>query len=470
VENQSISFILNNILIKENLNPTLPLLDFIRKEKHLKGTKEVCKEGDCGACTVLLGHLEDEQVIYKTITSCIYPIGNCSGKHVVTIEGINQQDLRVHQKAFADEHASQCGFCTPGFIMSLTSYLLNNKKYNLEKAINSLGGNICRCTGYHSIIRATQKVIKELNNVRKADLVKFLIKQNVIPEYFLDIKALLKQLKKEELAQNKKSNIFIGGGSDLFVQKADELLDDNVSFLSQQELNYIVENKNQIEIGGGTTFEEIKQSDLLTKIIPSIKDDIDLIASLPIRNSATLGGNLSNASPIGDFTIILLALNSILTLSNGNKERKLLLSDFYLDYKKLNKNKNEFIKSISFTIPQNPYYFSFEKVSKRTYLDIASVNSAILIEADRNKIKNLFVSAGGIAPIPKLLEKTNNFLIGKEITLENIDEALRIVQNEISPISDVRGSSGYKKLLLNQLIKAHFLKLFPKAIKETELI
>lgn len=465
-----LTFILNSSIIEEDVNPSFPLLDFIRKEKHLTGTKEVCKEGDCGACTVLLGELVDGKVKYKTVTSCIYPVGNCQGKHVVTIEGINKHELLLQQQIFADENASQCGFCTPGFIMSFTFYLLNNTKYSHDDAINAIAGNICRCTGYHSIIRAVDKVIDELKDVNERNHISYLIENNILPETFSNIEDRLKEIKLEQVEANEKSNVFIGGGSDLFVQKPDELLEKDVSFLDLKHLNYIIENNNRIELGGGTTFEEFKQSGILRKIIPTIERDIDLIASLPIRNSATIGGNLSNASPIGDLTIILLALHSKLILSDGNKERDLPLSEYYLDYKKLNKKENEFIKAVWFEIPQNKYYFSFEKVSKRTYLDIASVNSAMLIEIEGKEITNVFISAGGVAPIPKLLKETNQYLIGKEISIDTIDSALTIMQNEISPISDVRGSAEYKKLLLSQLFKAHFLKLFPAIINEKEFV
>ena len=467
---KNLSFILNDVEINIKVNPSLPLLDYIRKEKHLTGTKEVCKEGDCGACAVLFGEVIDNKLNYKTITSCIYPIGNCNGKHIVTIEGINKQELLLHQKAFVDENASQCGFCTPGFIISFTCYLLNNEKYNLDDAINSIAGNICRCTGYHSIERAMDTVIKELQTKNELDKIDYLIQQNIIPEYFKEIKKRLINLSLPQETIPDKSAIFIGGGSDLFVQKPDDLLEEEVYLITERKLNYIRESNSIIKIGSGTTFEEIKQSEILNKFFPSLKNDVDLIASLPVRNVATVGGNLSNASPIGDITIILLSLNANLTLSDGEQERNLPLKEFYLDYKKLNKQKIEFIKEVSFHIPPKKFYFNFEKVSKRTYLDIASVNSAILIEVDNDKIISASISAGGVAPIPKLLVQTNDYLKGKKISIDIIDEALQITQSEISPISDVRGSAEYKRLLLNQLIKAHFVKLFPQKIFENELV
>ncbi len=470
MKKQTITFVLNNNVIQADVNPSLPLLDFIRKEKHLTGTKEVCKEGDCGACTVLLGSLMDKEIIYKTITSCIYPIANCRGKHVVTIEGINKVDLLFHQQAFLAENASQCGFCTPGFLMSATCYFLNNKFYRMEEAVNAIAGNICRCTGYHSIKRAMQTTIDELNNGKSDDHVEYLIKQNIIPGYFASVKEKLLELKTSRKVPIKKSNLYIGGGSDLFVQRADALLEEEAGYISDFELNYIYEENNKIVLGSAVTFGMIKESEVFQKYFPSIKKDIDLVASLPVRNAATIGGNLTNASPIGDLTIILLALNSIITLSDGLTERALPLKEYYIDYKKLNKQKDEFVKEVSFDMPIKDYFFSFEKVSKRTYLDIASVNTAVLLETEGNEIISATISAGGVAPVPKVLSGVNNFLHGKKISIKTIKELLIMLEQDISPISDVRGSVEYKTLLLKQLVKAHFIKLFPEIIKAEEIV
>jgi xanthine dehydrogenase small subunit len=281
---------------------------------------------------------------------------------------------------------------------------------------------------------------------------------------------MLLQLKQRSDTSEKLSSIFIGGGSDLFVQKPDELQDTDIVLLTDKRLRYIKEKSSRIEIGGGTTFEDIKQSDVFRKILPSISGSINLIASLPVRNAATIGGNLANASPIGDLTIILLALDAKLLLTNDNSERSLPLSEFYLDYKLINKNSDEYIKSISFNIPGKNNQFSFEKVSKRTYLDIANVNSAMYVEVESNVIKSINISAGGISPIPKLLTKTCEFLIGKTISNELIKKSFPVTSSEISPISDVRGSADYKRLLLRQLIYAHFIKLFPELIQVEELI
>ena len=178
-----ITFILNNQVISTRINPATVLLDFIRKNKRLTGTKEVCKEGDCGACAVLLSEVKNGNLNYKVVNSCLFPIQKVNGKHVVTIEGLNQSELNPIQQSFLDEGASQCGFCTPGFIISFTGYLINAERFNYDEAINSIAGNICRCTGYHSIIRSIRNVVKEDETLDFSHL----IDKKIIPDYFIQM-------------------------------------------------------------------------------------------------------------------------------------------------------------------------------------------------------------------------------------------------------------------------------------------
>jgi len=220
---KEIKFILNDERINIDVNPNSTLLDFIRKIKHLPGTKEVCREGDCGACSVLSGELIEGKIFYKTINSCIYPLGNCTNKHIVTIEGLNQTKLNFQQNAFAENEAAQCGFCTPGFIIATTGFLINNENYNLESALKSLDGNICRCTGYGSIKRALTNIIRNIKPQSEQNRLDFLIESNVLPIYFKDIPndlAKLESAAKE--SDNSEWKNYISGGTDLFVQKAQE--------------------------------------------------------------------------------------------------------------------------------------------------------------------------------------------------------------------------------------------------------
>ncbi|MBU0473134.1 MAG: FAD binding domain-containing protein [Bacteroidetes bacterium] len=470
---QKLEFILNNKSVSVEINVAKTLLDFIRNDEGLKGTKEGCREGDCGACTVLLGEIVNNKLKYKSINSCLFPIGKAAGKHIVTIEGLNDENnyLTPIQKEFNEEGASQCGFCTPGFVNSLTGYVIENNKLEFHKAENAIAGNICRCTGYASIKRATENVIEKIDNLNISgfDRIKSLVDENFLPKYFLEIEKRLVILGKNELNDNLSKNI-IGGGTDLFVQKAESLLTEEISFSNNGKLNEIKVCGNNICIGGSVTIEQVKNSPIILKYFPTIDLHLNLFASLPIRNSATIAGNIVNASPIGDSTALFLALNSNLTLNLLENKRIVKLSEFYKGYKNLDLQKGEFLEEISFEIPNPNTKFNFEKVSKRTYLDIASVNTAIKIETENNLIKSVFLSAGGVSPIPLFLKNSSNFLTNKIINTELVLEVLNIVQSEISPISDIRGSAEYKRILLNQLIKAHFIKLFPELINVEEMI
>lgn len=470
----NIKFICNNSEVEASVHPGLSLLDFLRKEIHLTGTKEGCREGDCGACTVLIGELDEKGINYHSVVSCLFPVGSVNRKHVVTVEGLRSEDLTVVQKSFVEEGASQCGFCTPGFIISLTGYFLSNKSFNPNDAIESMDGNICRCTGHSSIIRAAQKSVEYLSSSisNHTDHISSLIKSGLIPDYFSDIPKRLKQLKHEKLAEEGKivPNFYVSGGTDLFVQKWEDILKNDVKLLSSNGISStIIEENGKCIIGAAATVTDLINSDVISKYLPHLKEQLKLFGSLPIRNSATVGGNVVNASPIADITSILLALNAVVHLKKEINERKLYLKDFYKGYKTLDLLDDELVSSVSFDLPAENSYFNFEKVSQRTYLDIASVNSSIYLETTDDKITTAQISAGGVAPIPLFLKKTSEFLNGKTITAENIAEAAAISQTEISPITDARGSAEYKSLLLRQLFYAHFVTLFPDKINVKEL-
>ncbi len=461
-----IKFILNDRLVETGLPPTTVLLDFIRKEKKLTGTKEGCREGDCGACTVLVGEVISNRVKYKSANSCLMPLGDTQAKHIVTVEGVNGTVLTPIQEAIVEEGGTQCGFCTPGFVVSMTGYFLNHDRFDIDKAINSIGGNICRCTGYAGLKRALEKAhnsFSEDDSESNSHLEK-LISKNFVPPYFLDIKRRLKQIPGKSAMV--KSKIVISGGTDLYVQKWEEIVRSNANFIyDDNKLRGITKIKDGIRIGSATTIEEIKNSKILQKIFPHWNEYLDLFGSMPVRNRATVAGNLVNASPIGDMTNILLALDAVVHLKNGKRKRQVDLRKFYKDYKTLNKKTNEIVEAVSFQTPSKNFLFNFEKVSRRTYLDIASVNSSVYLELKKGKIFEVHISAGGVAPIPLYLSETCRYLNAKSVNTKTIFNATQIAGKEISPISDARGSAEYKRLLLRQLLYAHFIKLFPEQIE-----
>jgi xanthine dehydrogenase small subunit len=242
--------------------------------------------------------------------------------------------------------------------------------------------------------------------------------------------------------------------------------DANIRFLFDEErLKGITQQGNRCIIGASATVTEMSESPVMQQYFPRLAEHIKLISSTPIRNIATVGGNLINASPIGDLTIFLLALDGMLVFSNGAQRREIPLRQLYKGYKTLDKQPDEHLETISFELPGNDTFFNFEKVSKRTNLDIASVNTAISMTMQGDTIQAIRISAGGVAPVPKLLDITNVFLKGKLLNESTIDAAIAIAQTEITPISDARGTADYKRLLLGQLIKAHFITQAENALR-----
>jgi xanthine dehydrogenase small subunit len=461
-----IKFILNNKDIATGLPPGMVLLDFVRYHQHLTGTKVGCNEGDCGACTMLVGELNDNELRYRSLTSCLTPLGNVHGKHVVTIEGLNMEGLNPIQQAMYDESATQCGFCTPGFIVSLAGFCLSGKDATTQNAIAAVDGNICRCTGYKSIERAAGKVAQLMQARQDTEPVAFVSNNHILPHWFAGIKQRLQLLRTELNGRlhPTEATEWVGGGTDVYVQKHDALKEAPIRFLfDDTNLKGITQQGNRCIIGAAATVTDLNESAIMQQHFPRLAGHIKLVSSTPIRNIATVGGNLINASPIGDLTIFLLALDATLVLRNNEQQREIPLRQLYKGYKQLNRQADEQLVSISFELPGHNTFFNFEKVSKRTNLDIASVNSACCCILQGNHIQDIRISAGGVAPIPKLLEQTNAFLKGQPVNDTTIAQAITIAQTEITPISDARGTADYKRLLLGQLIKAHFMTVLQHA-------
>ncbi|TBX65570.1 2Fe-2S iron-sulfur cluster binding domain-containing protein [Flavobacterium silvisoli] len=464
-----IQFILNNRLVQTDRAASTTLLDFIRYDENLRGTKIGCREGDCGACTVLIGSLKEGKAQYISATSCLTPLANVYGKHVVTVEGLNlPEKLNQVQQAMVDCSGTQCGFCTPGFVNSMSGFALTCSEPTVEKAISAIDGNICRCTGYKTIERAAAKVTEQLLQKDQKNPLSWLVANSFVPDYFLTIEERLKEFQSD---YSFTGQIPIGGGTDLYVQKHDELHDMDMDYLfDKKELNGIIFEGNQCKLKSSVTVSDLIENETLLHAIPNWYKYLKLLSSTPIRNIATIAGNIANGSPIGDFTIILLAMKAQLTLTNKeNVGRKVMLKDFYLGYKTFDKKKDEIISEITFEVPASGK-FNFEKVCKRQYLDIASVNTAMVVSLNRNTIADADVSMGGVGPIPKYLTETSAFLIGKELTATTVKEAEQLLQTELAPISDARGTEEYKRLLARQLFFAHFITLFPETIKIDNLL
>lgn len=485
------NFWLNDKFVSTDAPGGLLLLDFLRQNAHLMGTKEGCKEGDCGACVVLLGVLKGGAIRYTPVTSCVVPLGELQGRHVVSIEGLNVEGLSPVQQAMVDFGGTQCGYCTPGFIVSMTWYLMAGQGApTLDGMQRAISGNLCRCTGYASINRASEQLIARFGPGgaweeiwQRGDRVQALAEAGMLPAYFGEMPARLRELEKPAAADvEDATRYFVAGGTDLYVQQGEQIPGAPVQILNHfggepggvfKDMRGIRARGDDLHVGALTTFEEFGADPHAQAFIPRIQEYLHLIASLHIRNRATLGGNIVNASPIGDMTNLLLALGSRLRLGNGLSERSMAMKDFFLGYKTLDRKADELIIEIIIPGAARPAgeaptrtHVHFEKLSKRTALDIATVCSGFRCRLDTSgHIAEVGISMGGVAAIPLFLQKTCDYLVGKPVSADTLQAAARLAMSEATPISDVRGSADYKRLLVRQFLLAHFIEAFPERVR-----
>ncbi len=480
-----ITFILNDILINTSQPPGLPLLDFIRYEMNLSGTKVGCREGDCGACTVMVGELVADRMVYTTVVSCLTPLANIQGKHIVTIEGLrlNRDALTPVQEAIIDHSGTQCGFCTPGIVVSLTAHGLADNAAETGSSREAISGNICRCTGYKSIERAALDISRLYagRDTGQGNALEWMITHRFLPDWFAAIPQRLIAIAGDRTTadtadsdQSPPMDHILAGGTDLLVQQPETILQaaDLYRVADRADLRTIEVADGCCILGGAVTVNEMQRSRVIQTAFPAVRDYFRLISSRQIRNVATLAGNIINGSPIADLSVFFLALDADVLLVNGKGVRtELPLRAFFLGYKKQQIRAGEIIQAVRFQLPVNRQSekFNFEKVSKRQHLDIASVNSAMGMMVEEDVITRVHLSAGGVAAVPLYLRETVSFLTNRTVNQQTVVQACAVLQEEIAPISDIRGSADYKRLLLRQLFLAHFMTMFPE-IFSSELL
>lgn len=470
-----IQFLLNQELRQEdNLDPNTTVLNYLRNNLGKTGTKEGCASGDCGACSVVLAEVVDDKLRYRSLNSCLTFVSALHGKQLITVEDLkHQQTLHSTQQAMADCHGSQCGFCTPGFVMSLFALQKNAEYYDATQTSEALAGNLCRCTGYRPIIDAAkqscdnkqsdqfdaiaEQTIARLTAIKPQQLVEFSGKSR---NAFLPTN--IQELADTYLAHPNAS--LLAGGTDLALEVTQfhRAIETLIYLGNVTELKDIVETDDILEIGAAAPLSDCYH--LLAKYYPDFGELLHRFASLQIRNQGTLGGNIANASPIGDSPPLLIALNASIQLLQGNQTRVMPLEDYFLDYKKTARQPSEFIEKILIPKPNTESGrivrsgFKAYKVSKRLDDDISAVCAAINIDIKNGKVASARIAFGGMAAIPKRATLCEQALIGQEWTQDTIEQACSALANDFSPLSDFRASQDYRQLVAQNLLRKYFLE------------
>lgn len=466
-----IQFLLNQTLVSETrIDPNLTVLNYLRQHQRRCGTKEGCASGDCGACTVTLGRVENGEMVYETANSCMTFVSTLQGKQLITVEDL-QQAGKLHsvQQAMVDCHASQCGFCTPGFVMSLFTLQKNSAGWQQHQVGQALAGNLCRCTGYRPIVDAARKAcqqpgqdsfqqqravtIKRLTALKTAEVqeISFDSHRCLLPKTLDQLGDLLTEHPQAKL---------LAGGTDLALQVTQQYKKLPLLIALEQidELKTCRAEAEELVLGAGVSLQQCQL--WLREHIPSFSLILERFASLQIRNLGTLGGNIANGSPIGDTPPMLLALDASLELQQGGRRRRLPLADFFLGYRQTALQPGEFIRAViipKVTLSQN---FRAWKVSKRLEDDISAVFAAFMLETDSdNRVKQARIAFGGMAEIPGRAIHCENQLLGKPLTLQSVEQACTALEQDFTPLSDFRASARYRLLVAKNLLRRYHASL-----------
>ena len=470
----------------QDIDPNTTLLQFLRSQE-LVGTKEGCASGDCGSCVAVVGELSDNNNInYKSINACIYLLGSLAGKHLITIEGL-QTGTKLHpvQSAMVTCHGSQCGFCTPGFVMSLFALYKIEESINLPLIKEYLSGNLCRCTGYKPIVEAaflafskknifidyyqknTNKIKNILKKIKSTSKTLRFTNNNKIIRY--DSPKTTEEL--TILLNNNQQARLVAGGSDLVLDITQKCQTFNhlIDLKNIKQLQQINLSKNTIEICAAVNFEQALP--ILIANYPSLKHFLLRFASKPIRNLASICANIANASPIGDMPPVLIALGAKLSLVKLKEVRDLDIENFFISYKKTALRPGEFIASVIMPKLKTNEKLLVYKISKRFEDDISTVCLAIKLNyknINDNTPKSASIAFGGMAEIPKRVKKLEKTLIKNWNSPNLTSEALIVLKSEFTPFSDVRGSADYRLKLAANLIKKCVLQLENKTLASIE--
>jgi len=470
-----IHFLLNDQAVKiDHEAPDLNLLNWLRTKKGIKSSKEGCGTGDCGACTVLVGSEifdknNNSHWHYQTVNSCLMLLGNVHGKHIITLDALtpkqtpNLEDLHPVQRAMVECHGSQCGFCTPGFIMSMLALYINNVEYPGKKAvIHALSGNLCRCTGYAPILEAAEKCYSYPRNQEAWSGLAIEFKkelntlENSCPNLMLNETSFYIPQKLSDLLTLKQTHPegkLIAGATDLSIEISQQLLEIEtfISVAQVKELCLFTETKEAFEIGAALPYSQFVEP--LCKHYPEAQELFDRLGSTQVRNTGTLGGSLANASPIGDPAPLLIALNAQLVLQSSAGSRTIPVEELFTGYRQTLLTKDEVISTIIVPKRKKTSKLACHKISKRFEDDISTVALILAIETDGKKITKARCSMGGMSATPARAKNIEQFLQDSPFSLPTFISAGEYVDTDFTPMTDVRASANYRITVAQNLLQ-----------------
>ena len=433
---------------------------FVRNDLRATGTKIVCEEGDCGACTVLIGRPENGTLRYRAVNSCIQFLFQLDLSHVITVEGLGRDgELTPVQDAMVRCHGAQCGYCTPGFIMAMHAIFEERSKCTPLDAQKGLTGNLCRCTGYEPIIKAAVEVKKQPRVEETYPSGPILRDLDQKANEAVRVATFFKPTSLEDAIAFKDANpkcTIVQGGTDVGVwrNKRDFMPSSVLSLSGIPGLDQIRVHNGQLEVGGRVTLAMFEE--FVAKKVPELAEIMDRFGSPQIKNAGTLAGNIANASPIADTLPFLYVTDARLELTGKAGTRTVPINSFYRGYKTLDLASDEIITKIIVPLPRREETLRLYKVSKRSHLDISSFTAAMLMGRDGDRITSMRIAYGGVGPVVLRLPRTESFLSGKTFTLEALDEAGSIARDEIAPISDVRGSAEFRLQLAENIFRRFY--------------
>lgn len=462
-----IQFLLNNQLVTETeIDPNLTVLNYLRTRQRRTGTKEGCASGDCGACSVTLGKAVAGKMQYETVNSCLTLVSTLQGKQLITVEDLKQgSQLHPAQQAMVDCHGSQCGFCTPGFVMSLFSLQKQANGWDRHQAETALAGNLCRCTGYRPIMDAAKQLCSQPSSDKFDQTATQVVQrlEGLAHDQMQELSGnghrcfLPKTV--QQLAQiylEHPNAKLLAGGTDLALTLTQHYkpLPTLIALEHIDALKTCSETDETWLLGAGAALNTI--SAFLTERIPGVSEMLQRFASLQIRSQGTLGGNIANASPIGDASPMLMALNASLQLQQGETQRSVKLDDFFTGYRQTLLAEGEFIRAISIPkVTVSPDFIAW-KVSKRLDDDISAVFAAFNIWVENGVVRNASIAFGGMAATPKRASACEHALTGQPLNATTLAQACAALADDFQPLSDFRASADYRLQVARNLLRRYY--------------